>query len=349
MFISKLFIYKHMKTKILILLLTSSIFCKAQIRGNATTISRQNVMSSKALGNATIYNNQVNNFRHANLVPNPTITINVKALHNVVADAYTAVFNVTQIGKTSEEANTLMRERIAKVKSTLLSKGILPKDFVIDVISFVPVYETVVERKLFSKKYNEVPKGFELQQNIHIKFNKVEQFENILSACANNEIYNLVKVDYFIDNIQQVYTKLRLEILKTLKEKKQFYSDLGFDLKTYTPNIADTKYCHFPREFYKNYQAFNSISLEAINKKKGIVTAKKQTSYYYDPITFKDYDVVINPAIVEPVIQIGMEIKLQYSPKPKAVKPIEKEVIKNKYFIISNDGAINLKELKLEN
>lgn len=337
-----------MKIKILIVLLITSFYGQSQIRGNATTISRQNVISSKALGNAGVYNNQVNNFRHRNLVPNTTITIDVKALHNVVADAYTAVFNVTQIGKTSEETNTLMSDRVAKVKNALLSKGIKPEDFVIDVISFVPVYETVVERKLFSKKYNEVPKGFELQQNIHIKFNKVEQFETILAACANNEIYNLVKVDYFISNIKEVYTKLRAEILKNLKEKKQFYNDLGFDLTTYNPNIADTKYTHFPREFYKNYQAFNSISIEAIKKKKGLVTAKKQTSYYYDPISFKDYDVVINPTIVEPVIQIGMEIKLQYNPKPETMKPIEKEVIKNKYFIISNDGAINLKELKLD-
>lgn len=338
-----------MKHQILIPLLLIALFGQAQIKGNASTISRQNIMSSEELGNATIYGKRIQNFRHQNLSPNAVITIDVKALNNVIADSYTAVFNVTQIGETSEETNRLMNDRVAKVKSTLLSKGILPKDFVIDVISFVPVYETVVERKLFSKKYNEVPKGFELQQNLHIKFNKVNQFESILSACANNEIYNLVKVDYFINDIQAVYKRLRVEILKILKEKQQFHNDLGFDLKSYKPLIADVEYCHFPKEFYKNYQAYNSISLEAIKKKKGIITAKKQTSYYYDPISFKDYDVVINPSIVEPVVQIGMEIKLQYHPKPKEQKPIEKEVVKNKYFMISNDGAINIKELKLEN
>ncbi len=340
-----------MKKYFCIILLLSCSFVSAQIKGNATTISRQNVISATDLGNANIYGNQIRNFRQQNLTPNPVITIDVKALNNVIADSYTAVFNIIQIGETSKETNNLMKERIAKVKSELLSKGILEKDFVIDVISFVPVYETVIEKKLFSKKYNEVPKGFELQQNIHIKFTKVNQFEKILSACADNEIYNLVKVDYFINDIQAVYKKLRVEILKTLKEKQQFYSDLGFDLKIYTPTIADTKYCYFPREFYKNYQAFNSISLEALKKKRGILTAKKQTSYYYDPISFKDYDVVINSSIVEPVIQIGMEIKLQYVPKPEKPepKPVEKEVIKNKYFVISNDGAINVKELKLEN
>lgn len=340
-----------MKKYFCLLLLLTSFFVSAQIKGNATIISRQNVISATDLGNANIYGNQIRNFRQQNLTPNPVITLDVKALNNVIADSYTAVFNVIQIGETSEETNNLMKERIAKVKSDLLSKGILEKDFVIDVISFVPVYETVVEKKLFSKKYNEVPKGFELQQNLHIKFTKVNQFEKILSACANNEIYNLVKVDYFIEDIQAVYRKLRVEILKTLKEKQQFYGDLGFELDAYIPTIADTKYCYFPREFYKNYQAFNSISLEALKKNRGVVTAKKQTSYYYDPISFKDYDVVINSSIVEPVIQIGMEIKVQYTPKleESEPKPIEKEVIKNKYFIISNDGAINVKELKLEN
>ncbi|MDG1714874.1 SIMPL domain-containing protein [Lacinutrix sp.] len=340
-----------MKNTFYLVLLLCFSLASAQIKGNATTISRQNVIQAEDLGNANIYGNNINAFRHQNLIPNPTITIDVKALNSIVADSYTAVFNLVQIGETAEDTNKLMNERVNDVKSALTAQGIFSKDIIIDVISFVPVYETVVEKKLFSKKYNEVPKGFELQQNLHIKFTEVNQFEKILAACAKNEIYNLVKVDYFIENIEAVYTKLRAEILKTLKAKKQFYLDLGFDLANYKPTMADTKYCHFPREFYKNYQAFNSISLEAIKKPKGIIQAKKQTSYYYDPLSFKEYDVVINPSIVEPVIQIGMEIKLQYIEKPKKPEPIvkEKEVIKNKYFILSKDGELKAKELKLEN
>ncbi|WP_024768970.1 SIMPL domain-containing protein [Aquimarina macrocephali] len=336
-----------MKNLICIFLVFSNSFAFAQIRGNATIISRQNIIAPAELANADIYGNQIQQFRQKDLIPNPVITIDAKVLNNIIADSYTAIFNIVQIGKTSQETNTLMKERVAKVKDGLRTKGILEGDIVIDVISFVPVYETVVEKKLFSKKYNEVPKGFELQQNIHVKFTNVNQFEKILATCANNEIYNLVKVDYFINDIQTVYKQLRTEILKTLKEKQQFYTDLGFDLTSYRPTIADTKYCHFPKEFYKNYQAFHSTSLETLNKKQGIVTAKKQTTYYYDPITYKDYDMVINTSIVEPVVQIGMEIKLQYTPIPKEQKPIEKEITNPKYFLISPDGNIDIKELKL--
>lgn len=341
-----------MKNTIFIFLLLASLSLSAQIKGNAT-ISRQNVIQAKSLGNAPIYDTSVTSFRNHTLHPNAQITIDVKALSNVTADSYTAVFNMVQIGETSEEANRLMQERVLKVKTELGAKGILEKDIVVDVISFVPVYETIVEKKLFSTKYNEVPVGFEIQQNLHIKFTKVNQFETLLSACSNNEIYNLVKVDYFIDNVQAIYKALRTEILKVLKEKQQFYADMGFNLTDYKPIIADVEYCHFPKEFYKNYQAFNSISIEAIQKKKGVINAKKQTSYYYDPLDFSHYDIVINPAIVEPVIQMGMEIKLVYTERPKEDKEKNiakgKEAIKNKYFIISTDGAITTKELTLEN
>lgn len=327
---------------LLLLLLNFTAF--SQIKGNAITISRQNI-SQKNLGHGVVYGKPSNVIYHK-LVPNPAITIDVKALHNAVASSYTAVFNINQIGETSEKTYELMSERIQKVKSELLSKGILEKDIVIDVISFVPVYETVVEKKLFSKKYHEVPKGFELQQNIHIKFTKTNQFEAILSACSKNEIYNLVKVDYYIEDLQEIYKNLRASVLQELKAKQLYYKDIGFDLAEYDKTVAGTKYCYFPRDFYKNYQAFNSVSFEALKKSKGVLEAKKQISYYYDPISFKDYDIVVNPSIVEPVIQIGIELKLQYVPKPKEQKPTEKEVIKNKYFIISPDGEIDIKALE---
>ena len=337
-----------MKKIAIALILLSASLSFSQIKGNAKTISRQNVMSLEELGNAN-YMQPVEKFRRQQLVPNAIIDIDVKALYNAVADSYTAVFNVVQIGKTSNETEQLMSERMTALKQELFANGITKDNIVTDVISFVPVYETVVERKLFSKKYNEVPIGFELQQNINIRFTDANQFEKILSSCAKSEVYNLVKVDYFINNIEDVYKTLREKILLTLKEKQQFYNDLGFDLSLYDPKIADTQYCLYPREFYKNYQAFNSISMEVIKKNKGVLKAKKQVSYYYDALSFGEYDVVINPSILEPVIQIGMEVKLYYTPKPKEQKPKEKQVVKNRFFLISENGSLTTKELKLEN
>ena len=336
---------------ILLVILFSKIIT-AQHKGNynqiTQDISRQNILTS---GNANIYNPTVQQQIHKTLNASNVLTIDVKALQNVGATTYTAVFNLSQIGPTAEATNALMKSRIDSIKMRLATKGITQKDIAIDVISFVPKYEVEVTKKLFSKTYTEVPKGFQLQQNIHIQFTKTSQFELILEACAKSEVYNLVKVDYFIEDIQKVYKNLQDELLKLIESKKAYYEILGFDMSTYNVAIADDKYCYFPKDFYQSYQAYNSVSFEAFNKDKGVTKAQKQTSYYYQPLTYERYDVVINPSILEPVVQIGMNIKLVFTPKPKEKKqaPITKTEIDHKYYVISPNGTIDVKELNTKN
>jgi len=336
----------------LVLFLIFSLNLAAQHRGNyneiTKDISRQNILSS---GNAQIYNPTVQKQISQTLHPSNILTVDVKALQNVSATTYTAIFNVSQIGPSAEMTNQLMKERIDQIKNRLNAKGITQNNIAIDVISFIPIYEVEVTKKLFSKTYTEVPKGFELQQNIHIQFTKTNQFESILEACAKSEVYNLVKVDYFIENIQAVYKNLQNQLLKLIEDKKAYYKVLGFDMSNYNVAIADDKYCYFPKDFYQSYQAYNSVSFEALDKNKGVTTAKKQTSYYYQPLTYENYDVVINPSILEPVVQIGMNIKLVFTPKPKEKKeqPITKTEIDHKYYVISPNGTIDVKELNTKN
>ena len=341
-----------LKNLAVVLLLLCSYYTIAQHKGNynliTDDISRQNILTS---GNATIYNPTVQQQIHKVLQPCNVLTIDVKALQNVSATTYTAVFNVSQIGTTAEDTNTLMKTRINAIKKRLLGIGITQNNIAIDVISFVPNYEVEVTKKLFSKTYTEVPKGFELQQNIHIQFTKTSQFEAVLEACAKSEVYNLVKVDYFIEDIKAVYKNLQEQLLQLIDDKKAYYKILGFDLSTYNVAIADDKYCYFPKDFYQSYQAYNSVSFDALKTNKGITTAKKQTSYYYQPLTYEHYDVVINPSILEPVVQIGMNIKLLFTPKPKEQKqqPITKTQIDHKYYVISPNGTIDVKELNTKN
>ena len=57
-----------------------------------------------------------------------------------------------------------------------LSKaGIQKENIFLDMISLVPVFEMQVEKKLFSKTYNEVPVGFKLEKNIHVHYKKGEE------------------------------------------------------------------------------------------------------------------------------------------------------------------------------
>ena len=261
------------------------------------------------------------------------IFISVKGLANVKADSYVAIFSVTQVGKTTEEVNELIDKRLSQAESQIkLKKG---TETYIDMISFVPVYEFEVEKKLFSKKsYNEIPKGFELKKNIHIKYSDPNQLNDFISILSNQEIYDLVRVDYFSSTIENIKKELTNKAKIALQEKiKNYEAILGASFATNEKRINDGFKMMLPVEMYKSYESYNSSSLN-LKKSANVNNADKATTLYYQPIIDKEFDFVINPTILEPVIQVTYEIKLVVN---REKKPTTNE---KEYILITPNGEM---------
>lgn len=333
------------------ILMFAALSINAQHMGNFNNkvadmdISRANIATS--MGNGVAYGTPYTQ-QYVPLQPSSILNINLRSLYNVDATDYTAVFNIVQVGKTAEEATQLMNDKIELVKKELNSSG-FQGQFALDMISFVPQYEIEVTKKLFSKTYTEVPVGFELQQNLLISYKKDSDFQKILTACGKAEVYNLVKVDYYVKNLEAVYEELQNKLLAEVTKKKAYYEILGFDMTKYDVIMADKKYYHTPKDFYKSYLAAENISMESLKNQKSVTTVRKPTSYYYDPIPYNGYDVVVNAAITKPVIQLGMDLSLRYTLKPIVKEPVPQPApIKTpnpKVYVVSPNGPIDIKQI----
>ena len=282
------------------------------------------------------YQNQVR-FPDQNInVNTPSTTdiyISVKGLANIKANSFVAIFSVTQVGKTTEEVNELLDKRINPVLTEIKQKkGV---ETYIDMISFVPVYEIEVEKKLFSKKtYNEIPKGFELKKNIHIKYSDPNQLNDFINLLSNQEIYDLVRVDYFSDSLESVKKELMNKARTILQEKiKSYETLLGVSFATLEKRINDGFKVMLPVEMYKSYEAFSSSSLN-LKKSANVNTLDKSITLYYQPIIDKEFDFVINPVILEPVIQVMYEIKIVIN---REKKPAQND---KEYYIITPNGEM---------
>jgi uncharacterized protein YggE len=272
---------------------------------------------------------------------NKDITIIAKGMANVKADSYVAIFSVSQSGKTTDEVNSLMDKRVNQAIADIKLKS---KDVEIytDMISFVPVYEYEVEKKIFSKKnYNEVPAGFQLKKNLHIKYNTPGMLNDIISILSANEVYDLVKVDYFSNSLETVKKELMNRAKAVLQDKMKNYEQvLSTSLATADKSLSDGYKVVLPVEMYQSYQAYSSSSL---NTSKGTVNnAEKSTTQYYQPVADKEFDFVINPTVLEPVIQVMYEIVLVVNRENKPGAKTNPE-----YMLITPSGevkALNLKQ-----
>lgn len=272
--------------------------------------------------------------------PSPNdIVISIKGLANIKANQYVAIFSLTQVGETAEEVNELMDKRLTSSLAQIkLNKGV---ETYVDMISFVPVYQFNVEKKIFSKKtYNEVPTGFELKKNLHIKFSDPAQLNQLITILSGHEIYDLVRVDYFADNLEIIKKDLMNKAKVTLQEKiKTYEALLGESFATANKSINDGYKTILPVESYKSYEAYNSSTL-ALNKFANVNQANKSTTLYYQPVLDKEFDFVINPTIVEPVIQVMYEVKLVINKEKKMDSKDHKS-----YLLITSSGE--MKELNM--
>ena len=254
------------------------------------------------------------------------ILLSVKGLANIKADAYTAIFSITQNGKTTKEVNELMDQRITQSLNEIkLKKGV---ETFVDMISFVPVYEYETEKKVFNRKtYNEVPAGFELKKNIHIKFDDPNQLNEFIAILSNYEIYDLVKVDYFSNALETIKKEMMTKTKLLVQEKLKNYQELlGETFINTEKKITDDFIINVPVEMYKSYEAYNSSSLN-LKEAANINQINKSVTLYYQPVFNKDFDFVMNSTVLEPVIQIQYEIKIAINREKKPVLKTDKEFI----------------------
>lgn len=292
------------------------------------TLSFSTCIMAQVSGNVNYRDQQSynNNAIDINFPSDNTIVVSVKGLANIKADAYTAIFSITQNGKTTKEVNELMDQRITPSLTEIKLKK-SAKTFV-DMISFVPVYEYEAEKKVFNRKtYNEIPAGFELKKNIHIKFTDPNQLNEFIAILSNYEIYDLVRVDYFSTTLETIKKEMMTKAKLLIQEKLKNYQELlGETFINAEKKITDGFIINLPVEMYKSYEVYNSSSLN-LKKAANINQVNKSVTLYYQPVFNKDFDFVINSTVSEPVIQIQYEIKIAINREKKPVSKNDKEFI----------------------
>lgn len=284
--------------------------------------------------------------RSATFLADNVLEISVNALSNQKAGSYTAIFNIVQAGKTADETNALLNARLEPFLAELKTLGIPAADIYVDMVNFLPKYEYDMSKKLFSKKtYTEIPKGFEMQKNVHIRYTTPGLLDRIVTAAARQEIYDIVKVDYFVDEPQVVYAQLREATFQYLKQIENQYKTIGVRLDSAYTVTAENAWVAYPINRYESYQAFSSQRLDADEKSNSVVNAAdKPISRFYNAVPANDYDIVINPEILEPAVQFSYNLIVRFTLPER--RPAEKTIVKKEFIMLTPTGEV--KSLKVE-
>ncbi|MGB1038231.1 MAG: hypothetical protein ACPGYY_06245 [Bacteroidia bacterium] len=273
---------------------------------------------------------------------NDNNVITIKGMYNATPDAFVAIFSLSQEAETEAQANQIINEKIATIEQGLkeIDKSMTLD---VDVISFVPIYDKVLEKKVFSKNsFTERPVGFELKKNIIIEYRNSKQLDKIFSLCTANEVYDYIRTDVVVRDMGAVKARLRKSADSMIFEQLDRYAKFrDIEIKDYSRFLSEGYVVVYPGEKYASYTAFSCTSY--FTKKFNLNNdSKKKITRHYLPVIDKEFDFVVNPVVSEPVIQVMYQINLVLSKKPAPPKPPRPAPVKPKkeIFFITPTGEM---------
>ena len=288
------------------------------------------ISGNQVYGNATNYNRN-NNAKDYYITKNPQVYRNImlkdsvfmfsaKVLMNSEADHYIVVFGVSEEDSTALQCNKGINKRIDRFKEALSKFGVKKEAIYVDLITQNIIYDYTLSTNDRGANAIQYAKGFEIKKNIIFKLDNIEQLDAITEAAANYNIFDIVKVDYIIEDHQALYNQLFEEAQKIINQKKvRFFANSDFALKDKVGYIISEKFdIILPQERYQKYQAYeaNDVNIYSYNNARHFELIKKEmrkrNTFYYQRLHPSGFDKEINPNFVKVGVQTVYELKIQF-------------------------------------
>ena len=244
----------------------------------------------------------------------PTATsmfVDADVLMNVKADEFVAVFGLAQEGATVEEASQKMDAVVKEFTAELKTLHVRDTDIYVDFVTQPKIYGYDIVDNVAKEKLT----GFEQKKNISVHYTDRDLLDKLILAAAKSQIYDLIKVDYVVKDINAIHDKLMVEASAIVKQKVANDEKL-LGIKTEPPAeiYAQRTAIHYPTVLYDSYTAAESESIArpANLQRFTVQQARKGKTFFFNGLDGNGFDKVINPVILEPVVQFTLYLKVKY-------------------------------------
>jgi uncharacterized protein YggE len=300
---------KRMLPLIPLLILLLSADCFAQASGNVG-------YSQGGSGRARADANERNKRAVQKDDQPPTATsmfVDASVLMNVKADQFVAVFGLLQECATVAECNQKMDATVAGFKTGLKGLGVSDADVYVDFASQNKIYGY----ELAGNRAIEKLVGFELKKNVTIHYRDRDMLDRLTVLASQSKIYDLIKVDYIVSDTAPIQNRLMDEAAKIIEQKTARYQRLlGIKLRAPAQVYAEKPSMYFPTEMYDSYSAYESEDIEQnsdeMKQKYTVKNARKSRTFFFNPLDADGFDLVVNPVVIEPVVQFTLYLKVKY-------------------------------------
>jgi uncharacterized protein YggE len=283
----------------------SILLANGQIAGNAAYNAENHPGSSEVL-------RQLKSMSPDEMPPTlNSVFLDATVLMNVNADSYVATFGVSEEGPSAQDAKRKAFERISRFQRDV-KRWNSSRRVHVDFIAQNRVYGFEVSGSEATEKLA----GFDVKENLTVPCASSAEVDDLIGLADKDGIFDLVKVDYVMKDLDSVRSRILAEASKVIRKKALSYRKLfGVKLHASPQVYADRFTSFYPTDSYASYQAAEGETIDPGFRAEQyrVHGARKMRTFYYAPLSGAGFDQIVNPIITTPVVQFAMYLKLRYA------------------------------------
>lgn len=269
------------------------------------------------------------------------LEILTKVLYNAKPDGYHLTYSKSFISKSVEAVELMMNKETDALIAAVKQIGITQDDVWVDVVSLDPVFEFYL-RDTMDRRAD----GYKITENITFKVKDIALLRHLSKICLDYEVYDLLKIQPFIENAQPILDTLMNKSLDLLNRKKSMSESVGWKIRGGNVSFKERTDVFYPNERYLKSIISNQSAIyqHQLGENTTVQYFRQLNANNYNNYNHKQADYVYHANVNEPVIQFYMESIYTYK-KPEPPKEEEKS-LERVIYMMGKDG--NLQQLKLE-
>jgi uncharacterized protein YggE len=240
--------------------------------------------------------------------------IEAYVLLNAAPDEFVVVFGVAQEAPTAAESNQKVNAQIEQLLSAADKLGINRSSTFVDFITQNRIYDFVPSA---NNTIRETISGFQTKKTVALRYKERAILEKLLAAAAQASIFDLIKVDYALNDMGKIHNRLFEEAVRIVKQKEETYArSLGLAIRRHSI-IQETYNTYYPAELYESYTAYESGTVDPnYESNTRVVRERKSSTSFLEPLDRSAFDAVVNPVDIEPRVQCTLYLKIKYTVAP---------------------------------
>src|SRR5262249_28909442 len=127
--------------------------------------------------------------------------------------------------------------------------------------------------------------GFEFKKNVVVHYKEHALLDKITLAAARAQVFDLIKVDYVVKDVERVQERLMEEATRIIRAKVPRYEKL-LAIKLLPPAqvYAERSAMHYPTQMYDSYTAYEAEEIRSTPERPRytIQRARKSRTFFFN-------------------------------------------------------------------